>query len=391
MKVSDATSDTIVGLFVLIAISGFVALTFFLRDDLFGGTYLMKASFQSVSGLEYGSPVLVSGIRKGRVVSIDYQLEGEVPMFTVRDANGVEVERIPQPVIVTMRLSDDITIYSDGKISLAQQGFIGDKRVEIAPGTPEMGIPIGEDSPPMMSEPVFDLENIFKKADNIASDIQLSVASLREFSTDDANLKAIRDTVRDLNKSVNKVYEYLEENQTNVAEAIANIKVVSANLKDVSERTRIFMEADGRFDQISADLEVTMEQLRADIKDVMAETKTTVENFRSTLGNLDQRSERLTNSAVTLMDATKDDVAVLSANLEEATANLNVIIARIRRGEGTVGRFMTDPQPFEDLKDSISAVRGFLLGEQREYYDLDIRYRGTAGDDQLNLAPAVAP
>lgn len=391
MKVSDATSDTIVGLFVLIAISGFVALTFFLRDDLFGGTYLMKASFQSVSGLEYGSPVLVSGIRKGRVVSIDYQLEGEVPMFTVRDANGVEVERIPQPVIVTMRLSDDITIYSDGKISLAQQGFIGDKRVEIAPGTPEMGIPIGEDSPPMMSEPVFDLENIFKKADNIASDIQLSVASLREFSTDDANLKAIRDTVRDLNKSVNKVYEYLEENQTNVAEAIANIKVVSANLKDVSERTRIFMEADGRFDQISADVEVTMEQLRADIKDVMAETKTTVENFRSTLGNLDQRSERLTNSAVTLMDATKDDVAVLSANLEEATANLNVIIARIRRGEGTVGRFMTDPQPFEDLKDSISAVRGFLLGEQREYYDLDIRYRGTAGDDQLNLAPAVAP
>ncbi|MDX1973955.1 MAG: MlaD family protein [Candidatus Sumerlaeia bacterium] len=391
MKVSDATSDTIVGLFVLIAISGFVALTFFLRDDLFGGTYLMKASFQSVSGLEYGSPVLVSGIRKGRVVSIDYQLEGEVPMFTVRDSNGVEVERIPQPVIVTMRLSDDITIYSDGKISLAQQGFIGDKRVEIAPGTPEMGIPIGEDSPPMMSEPVFDLENIFKKADNIASDIQLSVASLREFSTDDANLKAIRDTVRDLNKSVNKVYEYLEENQTNVAEAIANIKVVSANLKDVSERTRIFMEADGRFDQISADVEVTMEQLRADIKDVMAETKTTVENFRSTLGNLDQRSERLTNSAVTLMDATKDDVAVLSANLEEATANLNVIIARIRRGEGTVGRFMTDPQPFEDLKDSISAVRGFLLGEQREYYDLDIRYRGTAGDDQLNLAPAVAP
>jgi phospholipid/cholesterol/gamma-HCH transport system substrate-binding protein len=391
MKVSDATSDTIVGLFVLIAISGFVGLTFFLRDDLFGGTYLMKASFQSVSGLEYGSPVLVSGIRKGRVVSIDYQLDGEVPMFTVRDANGVEVERIPQPVIVTMRLSDEITIYSDGKISLAQQGFIGDKRVEIAPGTPEGGIPIGEDSPPMMSEPVFDLENIFKKADSIASDIQLSVASLREFSTDDANLKAIRDTVRDLNKSVNKVYEYLEENQTNVAEAIANIKVVSANLKDVSERTRIFMEADGRFDQISADVEVTMEQLRADIKDVMTETKTTVENFRSTLGNLDQRSERLTNSAVTLMDATKDDVAVLSANLEEATANLNVIIARIRRGEGTVGRFMTDPQPFEDLKDSISAVRGFLLGEQREYYDLDIRYRGTAEDDQLNLAPAVAP
>lgn len=385
MKASEATSDTIVGFFVLTAILSFVLLTFFLRDDLFGGTYLMKASFQSVSGLEYGSPVLVSGIRKGRVVSIDYEPDGDVPVFEVRDASGNIVERIEQPVIVTMRLSDDINIFSDGKITLAQQGFIGDKRVEIAPGTPAGGVKITEKSAPMMSEPIFDLENIFKKADSIATDIQISVASLREFASDDENLKAIRETVRDLNKSVNKVYEYLETNEENVALAVANLKDVSANLVDVSSKAKLFMEDGGRFDNISADAEGAIAQLRADLKVIVEEARSTVETLRSTLSNVDERSERITSSAVGLMDTTKDDIELMTKNLDAAMVNLNVIIARVRAGEGTVGRLMTDPQPFEDLKDSISAVRGFLTGDKNAFYDVDIRYSGKPSPDQPSL------
>ncbi len=257
--------------------------------------------------------------------------------------------------------------------------------MEIAPGSPEGNFAVTDDSFVMKSEPIFDLENVFKKADSIATDIQISVASLREFATDDENLVAIRETVRDLNKSVNKVYEYLEANEENIALAVANLKDVSANLVQVSARAKVFMEEGGQFETISEDVELAIAQLRGDLKAIVEDANSTVNELRSTLSNVDERSERFTTSAVDLMDSTKQDIQVMTKNLDEATQNLNVIIARVRAGQGTVGRLMTDPQPFEDMKDSISAIRGFLTGNQNTFYDVDIRYSGKPSADQPSL------
>ncbi len=359
MQKRRVTADTIVGLFVLLALICFVMITFVIRQDLFGRTVTIQATFESVSGLEYGSPVLVSGIRNGRVSSIRYDNE------PVRNGD-LEV----QPVVVTMVVSDDIPIYTNARIRLVQQGFIGDRRVEIDPGSPEGGTLVQSGDAPMRGEPQFDMEEVFRKADDIATDLRLTVASFREVTTDDENIAAIRDTINNLNQSVQKVYDYLETNEDNVQVAMANIRDISEDMRLFSERARIFMEEGGRMDRISADAEQTLSDFRSDANSLVGRVETLVETMNETVARVDQRSRVLTDSATDMMDSAKVDFNALSGNLQTTSTNLNDIIVRIKRGEGTVGRLMVDPQPFEDLKASISALHEFLLG-------------GTAGDTAI--------
>lgn len=375
MKIGTATSDTIVGLFVVIGFLSIVLMTFVIRDDLFGGTYEFKASFQSVSGLEYGSPVLVSGIRNGRVNKINYIPQEEQQILQIFGANGEVIDEITQPVIVTMRVSDDIQIYSNATVRLVQQGFIGDKRVEIDPGSPDGGILITEKSDPLRSEPFFDMENVFRKADAIVTDLQATVSSFREFATDDANVIAIRETIQNLNQSVNKLYDYLESNEENVTASIENFKAISENMVEVTDRVKLFMDEGGRFDTISGDIEKTVAELNSDLDELVRITDETINTVNNTVANVDQRSERLTNSAIDLMDGTRGDIEKLTANLERTSANLDIITARLRSGEGTVGRLLTDPQPFEDMKETIEALHNFVIGQESQFYDYDIRYR----------------
>jgi len=348
MEKRNVTADTIVGLFVLAGLFAFVLITFVIRQDLFGSTLTLRATFQSVSGLEYGSPVLVSGIRNGRVSSIRY-VEAD-PGDVLPDG------QVAQPVIVTMVVSDDVPIYTNARIRLVQQGFIGDKRVEIDPGSPNGGTRLKGDEPPLRGDAFFDMEAVFRKADAIVTDMQATVASFREFTTDDENIKAIRQTINNLNTSVTKMHDYLVANEDNVRVAIANVREVSEDMKAFSERAKVFVEEGGRADRIAADAEQTMAEFRRDADDLM-------NRINDAVSKVDARTERLTESATGMMDSSKVQVAELSENLQATSTNLNETIAAIRRGEGTVGRMMSDPQPFEDLKAAVAALHAFVVGE----------------------------
>lgn len=362
MQQRKVTADTIVGLFVLAGLFAFILITFVIRQDLFGKTLTLNATFQSVSGLEYGSPVLVSGIRNGRVSGIRYVEKADVPGET------------SQPVIVTMVVSDDVPIYDNAKIRLVQQGFIGDKRVEIDPGSPDGGKRLRGGEDPLRGEPFFDMEQVFRKADNIVTDLQATVASFREVTTDDENIKAIRQTINNLNASVTKLQDYLVTNEENVRESVANVRAISEDMKVFSARAKEFIAEGGRADRIASDAEQTMAEFRRDADELMNRIKSTVDR-------VDERSARLTDSATGLMDSAKGDVSSLRANLEETSSNLNEVIAGIRRGDGTVGRMMTDPKPFEDLKASIAALHSFLVGQDAGV-DTGIRYEMPASANE---------
>jgi phospholipid/cholesterol/gamma-HCH transport system substrate-binding protein len=368
MKKSHVTSDTIVGLFVILALVMLQLITFIIRSDLFGGTMKLQATFESTSGLEIGAPVLISGVRAGRVARVEYR-----PTQPVR---VMGVEQSEQPVIVTMVVNNDFPIFSNAKFRLVQQGFLGDKRVEIDPGSEEMGGYLIDDRhAPLRGEPVFDMEKIMVQADLIVTDAQATVSSFREIMTDDANIQAIRRTLDNLTKSMDKVYEYLEMNEENVAEAVANAREVSANLAEFTARMRDFTVEGGRFDQLTAESQEALTALRADVERLVASSSETITAIKDSIAAFEGRSDRLTESAVQFMDSGREDFSKLSASLEETSTNLNEVIVRLRAGEGTVGRLLVDPQPFEDLKTSVEGLRNFLVGPRGRFYDSRVDYQ----------------
>ncbi len=107
--------ETLVGIFVIIGIIVFIVLYTWLSGRIsFGNTYDIKVQFEDVEGLRVGDPVLVFGIEKGKVKSL-------------------QIER--DHVLVVLAMDRDIFLPEDTHIAIRAVSYIGaDKYVKVTPG-----------------------------------------------------------------------------------------------------------------------------------------------------------------------------------------------------------------------------------------------------------------
>lgn len=118
-----------IGAFVLALLGGIVvAVLWFMRGQLAHDMKRYETYFQSVSfGLTSGSPVRVSGVQLGHVVSVTLDPEN------------------PTRVRVTMDIASSAPIRSDSVASLEIQSLAGTSAIEITPGS--------EGAPPIVVHP----------------------------------------------------------------------------------------------------------------------------------------------------------------------------------------------------------------------------------------------
>lgn len=359
------TSDTLVGLFLLCGVGTILLMTFLIREDLFGRTITVRVAFESVSGLEAGAPVLISGVRGGRVASIDYN---DNPRFTypaqleVYETMGdVPSAEIHRPILVKLVIKDEIPIYSNARIRLEQQGFIGDKRVQIDPGDGRNGTKLVSGDI-LAGAPVFDIEKVLVQARGIATEVQGAVRGIREIVTNDETIQSVRETIDNTNRTVQKVHDYLEANEEDIREAVATAREATGEIRSASERVNTLLADDGRASQLLAETEAAIADIRAQSSALAERAAATVDGLNEAVANVDARSAAITDSAVALMDEARASQAELLAQIDETRTHVDAILVKLRAGEGTAGRLLTDPQPFEDLKSAIDALNRALSG-----------------------------
>jgi len=79
-------------------------------------SYIISATFENVGGLKERAPVTVSGVRIGRVDSIDYDLEAYEAVVTLRIGNAFD--RFPE----------------DTAASIFTSGLLGEQYIALEPG-----------------------------------------------------------------------------------------------------------------------------------------------------------------------------------------------------------------------------------------------------------------
>jgi phospholipid/cholesterol/gamma-HCH transport system substrate-binding protein len=111
-----------VGAFVLLGFAVFVALLLWLTGRSVGGEGArIPVVFTNVAGLKNGDPVMVSGVRVGRV-------------------EGVHLERTGK-VIVTLSVSPDVRPKVDATAAIAALDLLGAKFIDYAPGVRPEALP----------------------------------------------------------------------------------------------------------------------------------------------------------------------------------------------------------------------------------------------------------
>ena len=122
MKKTIAT-EVKVGVFVLVTLAILMGMIFALSSSrqLFKETYVIYAAFTNVQGLIVGAPVHLAGVTVGRVAEVDF-----VPEFGEKN------------VRVRLEMDKDIMerVRKDSMVSIQTVGLLGDKYLELAPGTP---------------------------------------------------------------------------------------------------------------------------------------------------------------------------------------------------------------------------------------------------------------
>lgn len=285
------TKETIknirLGFFVLAGTVLLILALYFIgsNSNLFSKTFKMYATFSNVNGLKEGNNVRYAGIDVGTIKNIEI-----INDTTIRVEMSVEAD-----LKKVIRKNSTVTIGTDG--------LMGNKLINIAPGTSAMTL-INEGDE-LSSVATINTEEMLRTLDKTNKNILIISANLRYIT-------------QNITDSRGTLYTVLMD--TTIAlqlkHTLGNIDVVSNNILQIS----------------------------ADLNDVVSEAK----NGRGLLGTL----VKDTVIADDLSKAVKE-VRTAGEQINTSAGELKVILNKVNTGDGTLSTLINDTASANSLKRSL--------------------------------------
>lgn len=290
--------------------------------SIFADQLEIKTRFTTAEGLKSGDEVRLAGKRIGKVESVEL---GPVP--------STPEEKM---IRVNMSLDDDARnrIRTDSIATLGQQGFLGDRVIDISPGT-QAGDAV-RDGQEIQSSPQAGLAQVFQGANDIL--VQFNAVG-----------KRLQDLMEDINKGEGNIGKFLHDDAFYV-----NLNRTVLESQELVKRIR---EGDGTIPQLIND-----PKLYADLRKTTNELQAIAADLRAGKGTAGKfiNDEKLYREA-----------AEAAAKANAAVEKAERIISDLEAGKGTVGKLFKDEKLHADLQSAIASVKS--LSDRLD------RGEGTAG------------
>lgn len=352
-----------VGIFVALAIIVGTIVVFSLgnRSALFSSKRTYVSVFSNVDGLRPGSPIRMSGLDVGTVGSVSFQDDGRC---------RVELE-------ISEENARFITATSTATIG--SKGLLGDKLVEVTPGTGDP-LPSGGTIPSTEGGGLF---GALASAGQVVEEARPAVANVRLLTETFAD-EQFRQDLRDIAHNIAELTRMAREEDGTIRRlltdpeladrltaTLGSVQLASAELSRTSRNVRLITDeiatGDGTVHRLIYDDEGA--RLVESLADTAGEAATILRDVRTGDGNMHD-----------LLYG--DDAGDLIQNLTAMSADLRVVMADIRAGRGTIGGLLMDPSIYEDIRRIVGNV------ERNDILRALVRY--SIREDEP-LPPAVRP
>lgn len=188
------------GFFVTLAFAALMTLLFAAGHfQIFSETYKVRILFNYISGLAKNAPVHFAGHEVGKVT--DIRLVGQ-------DDGQVSV---------TVCIAKSAVLRKNSQAFIDILGFMGEKFVELTPGTPDAP-PLKENDALPGSDPIA-LNEIMKKGTDIADELGKTTVSLQGL------IENIDQTVAGSNPEIEQIFQNLNASSKNLKEMTDDLKV----------------------------------------------------------------------------------------------------------------------------------------------------------------------
>jgi len=328
-------NDYAVGLTVLLAAVVVVAAALWLGNWSPGGARQVEtARFRTTGGVGVGAPVVLRGVRVGRVQAVRLADDDWVEV-DLRITSDVELPEQPVAIASSASLFGEWQI----AISAAQQ----------APDDPLVHQALAEASgtPLWPGATLPDIGQLTAQASRIAGDVATVTDRIEGF-VDSSTIRDLRQSVQALRRSSERLADFTEQQTGSISRMVGN----AATSSDGILRATGHLEATlSRIDSSTASGELS--EMVTDARAAAAELRAAGTEARAMIGSVSGERDRL--------------VAIL--------ANTDSALARLARGEGTLGLMSRDSTLYREATLTVVQLRTLLADIQanpRRYFRFSV-------------------
>ncbi len=226
-----------VGLFVIFAMAFLVVMVVKAGDYKLKPGYTIRLVFNSVSGVEAGSPIRLAGVEVGEV----------------RDIRVIRDEAGETKVEVMAWISQGVNIEEDAKLRVSTLGFLGDKYIEILPGS--AGASIISAGGSLSGKTTYAMDDILSSGQRLIGKMETTIDNFNEVVTDEKFKNSVRGTF----VNAEQVGKNLNQASADIKEAAESAKIILGRVKDGQGTVGKLLKDD----KIAKDLELFVADIKA--------------------------------------------------------------------------------------------------------------------------------
>ncbi|GAB4417730.1 MAG: MlaD family protein [Bacteroidia bacterium] len=321
MKISNEVKF---GIFALITIALIIyGLNYMTGSQLFGPPLVLNTKYQDVNGLVAGSPIMINGLRVGKVGSLTLDMEA-----------GLALAKLEFDTKIDIPVHAEAMIYS---IDL-----LGSKGVKI-----------------VIPDSLQSSDNYLRNNDEITGSLEPSLLGVAGEAIQDKGVQILVQLAKlsvELNEIVrlSKVLLTDENNNSSLRATIANIKQTSDNLTSISSEV----------DSIARE----MTGIARDAASIVNNFEQNNDNVTSIIGNVRGTTDTLVAASANIRE--------LIADASSAVGSVESMVSKLDSTGGTLGLLLNDTQLYDSLTNTTENVNALLreikANPQRFFDDIKI-------------------
>lgn len=313
-----------VGALVLVSLGvllGFIAL---LGGLSLSPGYRVYVDYDFSGNIHSGAPVKISGIRVGKVEDVRF-MGGQLDTQSGR--------RVQVRLVVRIEQRARAAIHQDAEFFVNTQGVLGEQYLEIAPGS--------HDKPELQADAVV------RGVDPPRTD--LIIARLYEFlDAVTSLLREDKEVFRDLLRSGAKVARSLDqllgENRDDIKKLLTDLDRLTSESADLVAKIDKGLGDAEELRRTLANIEAISTAVRGDIGPLLQKTRRALDGVGDVAALLGPEEKKKVLRAL-------DELLALSNKAQALAGDAAAITSDLRKGKGSIGPLLVDPQVYDDLKE----------------------------------------
>jgi len=319
-----------VGLLIVIALAVLGAFVFVLGNFSFHSGFTIDVLYEFSGNVHPGAPVKVSGIKVGKVDSVEY----------IGGKQSCEKTGRPMYVKVKVWVEDRVreSIKTDAEFYVNTAGVLGEQYLEIVPGhadtSIESGMVLCGESPPRTDLIVSRLYDVLEALSRVLKDDRdvitrlltnsaSAVDELNKFLVD--NRKQLGDLVVSANRLAGEASDVLAK----VDDGIGDPRIIGRTVRDA--------------DELLVTANKSMNTLTPPARDLLVDAR------RATGLVTEQRLDRALEVA--------DRAVAVAGKAGGLIDNVNGMVTDLRKGKGTAGALLVREEVYADLREMLRDLK----------------------------------